>query len=145
MPPILGRDGFRVLLQQERRDRALVAADRIEGLIGEQLDAARGVEHIGHVDLLALGLEVGVGAERAGGAAERLDAFAVDPDLAGLARIGDRLLAELVLALDLVVVDALELGVVVELQLGEGLADVAVVDPLGRRRTPSCGRDSAAP
>ena len=58
-------------------------------------------------------------------------AFAVDPNLAGLAGIGDRLLAELVLALDLVIRHRLELGVVVELELGVGLADIAVVDPLG--------------
>ena len=123
----LGGIGFRILLQQERRD--LAACDREEGLVGEQLDAARGVEDVGDVDLLALGLEVGVGAERAGRAGERQDAFVVDPDLAGLARVGDRLLAELVLAGDFVVLGARKLGVVVELHLGIGLADVAVVDP----------------
>jgi hypothetical protein len=51
--------GFGVLLQQERRD--LAVADREEGLVGEQLDSTGGVEDVGDVDLLALGLVVGLG------------------------------------------------------------------------------------
>src|SRR4051812_33504106 len=123
----LGGIGLGVLLEQERRDLGLVGRHREVGLVGEQLDAAAGVEDIGDVDLLALGLAVGIGAERAGGARERLDAFAVDPDLTGLARIGDRPLAELVGAGHFVVFGALEFGIVVQLQFGIGLADIAVV------------------
>src|SRR5438045_8053784 len=52
----LRRVGLGVLLEQERRDRGLVAADHVVGLVGEQLDAAGGVEHVRHADLLALGL-----------------------------------------------------------------------------------------
>ena len=84
--------GLGVLLEQERRDFA--AADGKEGLIGEQLDAALGVEDIGDGDLLAFGLQVDISAERAGGTAEGCDTLAIDPELAGLARLADRLLAK---------------------------------------------------
>ena len=70
-----------VLLKQERRDFA--AADGKEGLIGEQLDAALGVEDVGDGDLLAFGLQVDISAERAGGTAEGCDTLAIDPELAG--------------------------------------------------------------
>src|SRR6202008_1938067 len=50
----LGGIGLRILLQEKRRDVA--AGDREEGLVGEQLDAARGIEDVSDVDLLALGL-----------------------------------------------------------------------------------------
>jgi hypothetical protein len=46
-------------------------------------------------------------------------------------RINDRLVAEFVLPLDLVIGGRRELGVIVELELGKRLAYVAIVDPLG--------------
>src|SRR3954452_1006805 len=61
----LGGIGFGILLQQERRNLAI--ADREESLVCEQLDAAGGIEDVGDVDLLALGLVVCIGAERAAG------------------------------------------------------------------------------
>ncbi len=112
------------------RRRGTLPRHREERLVGEQLDAARGVEQIGDVDLLALALEVGIGAERAGRARIGGDAVVRDPDLAGLARLRDLLVTEGVGAFDLVIVEALRLLVVVEARLGEGLADVAVVHPL---------------
>ena len=56
---VLGRMGLGVLLQEERRD--LAATCREERLVGEQLDAAGGIEDVSHIDFLALGLVVGIG------------------------------------------------------------------------------------
>ena len=126
----LGRIGFGVLLQQERSDIAI--ADREEGLVGEQLDAARGVEDVGDVDLLALGLEVGIGAERAAADANGKMPASSTQTSPALRGIGDRLLAEGVFAGNFVVLGARKLRVIVELHLGIGLADIAVVDPLLR-------------
>src|SRR4051794_8133062 len=104
---VLGGVSFGVLLEQERRD--IAASDRIESLVREQFDAARCVEDVSNVDLLPFGLELRVSAKRAGGAAERQYACVIDPNFARLAGIRNRLLAELVVARNLVVFGAGEL------------------------------------
>src|SRR5258708_2205662 len=89
--------GLGILLQEKRRDLALVGGHREEGLVGKQFDAARGIEHVGDVDLLAFGFHVGLGAEHAGGAAERLVDAAVYPAVGWIARDETRYTTEIVL------------------------------------------------
>ena len=68
---ILGRRRLRHPSSAEKARSRPCRCHRVEGLIGEQLDAAFGIEDVGDVNLLALALQLGKSAECAGRAVNR--------------------------------------------------------------------------